>query len=187
MTAPSAPARPPLPLVAALLLPIVALMLLVARAEYVVRSGRRWQVRITGYDPRDIVSGQFLRYRIAWDWEGGAEPRLASCPDGACALCLNRRPGDSAAIPEPRVRRAASSDVGGCDSFFPTEAEEKLHRYYIPEGMGGKLEEALRDRSRQVSLQLSISRAGKVAVTELLIDGAPWRERLKGDLPVPPR
>ena len=168
----------PLRLFAALLLPIVVLVCLVVRGEVLVKSGRKWQVRISGYDPRDLVSGQYLRYRIAWSWEGGADAPASECPDDApCSLCLNRRPDDAAAIPEPTVRRVSRDNTAACDSAFPVEAEEKLHRYFIPEGMGTSFEDAV--RNREVRLQLSISRAGKVGITELLIDGAPWRSVLR--------
>ena len=55
-------------------------------------------------------------------------------------------------------------------------AEAKLHRYFIPEGMGERFESAVRDK--KVHLQLSISASGQVAVTELLVDGVPWRSVL---------
>ncbi len=162
-------------LIGALLLPILVLAALVVRAELLARSGRKWQVRITGYDPRDLVSGQYLRYRIAWDF--AEDPAPAACEDeGSCILCLVRRPGDSSSIPEPLVWRKSLRDAATCDSFFPVAAEEKLHRYFIPEGLGGRFESAVRDK--KVHLQLSISATGQVAVTELLVDGTPWRSVL---------
>lgn len=162
-------------LIGALLLPILVLAGLTVRAELLARSGRKWQVRITGYDPRDLVSGQYLRYRIAWDF--AEDPARSDCEDQeSCILCLVRRPDDTAPIPEPLVRRKPRREAVTCDSFFPVAAEEKLHRYFIPEGLGGRFESAVRDR--KVQLQLSISAAGQVAVTELLVDGAPWRSVL---------
>lgn len=164
-------------LIAALLLPIVVLAGLVVRAERLARAGRKWQVRITGYDPRDLVSGQYLRYRIAWDFADAAEPTGRECEEeDGCIFCLVRRADDAAPLPEPLVRRKSRREADTCDSFFPVAAEAKLHRYFIPEGMGERFESAVRDK--KVHLQLSISASGQVAVTELLIDGVPWRSVL---------
>jgi uncharacterized membrane-anchored protein len=165
-------------IVAALLLPILVLVGLVVRGEVLVKTGRKWQVRISGYDPRDLVSGQYLRYRINWKFEGGTDTPSPDCADDApCSYCLNRSADDAAAFPEPTVHRVGRSQTAACDSSFPVEDETKLQRYYIPEDMGRNLESAL--RNREVRLQLSISRAGKVAITQLLVDGAPWRSVLK--------
>ena len=53
---PISPSTPPVRLVAALLLPILVLVGWVVSAEVLVKTGRKWQVRITGYDPRDLVT-----------------------------------------------------------------------------------------------------------------------------------
>ena len=67
----------------ALLLPIVAIVGMIARAEMVLQTGRSWQVRIKGYDPRDLLRGQYLRYTIDWQLQGEA-----TCQGGSCCYCL---------------------------------------------------------------------------------------------------
>ncbi len=64
----------------ALLLPIVAFAVLVVRAELLRASGPVFRVAIAGYDPRDLLQGHYLRYRLQW-------PALGACDGATCCLC----------------------------------------------------------------------------------------------------
>src|SRR5215475_15431191 len=65
----------------ALLLPIVAFLGLVGRAELLRASGPVFHVAIAGYDPRDLLQGHYLRYRLQWPADG-------ACDGTTCCLCL---------------------------------------------------------------------------------------------------
>ena len=65
----------------ALLLPIVAFLGLVGRAELLRASGPVFHVAIAGYDPRDLLQGHYLRYRLQWPADG-------ACDGATCCLCL---------------------------------------------------------------------------------------------------
>ena len=52
------------------LLPAIGLLLLVARAEVAVHQGPTFRIPIRGYDPRDILHGQYLRYQFDFQWDG---------------------------------------------------------------------------------------------------------------------
>lgn len=155
-------------LIAALLLPIAVLGALIARAELVVQTGAEWAVHIRGYDPRDLLSGQYLRYTIDWKLEG------EDCRDGACCYCLwNSSPGQPRP-PEPSVRIIACENRAPCESYFPVERADSLRRYFIPEGEGARLEQAI--RKHDAMLILRVSSRGKVVITDLLLDRVPWRQ-----------
>jgi hypothetical protein len=72
---------PTLPLWFAVLLPIVAFAGLVVRAELLRASGPVFHVAIAGYDPRDLLQGHYLRYRLQWPADG-------ECDGATCCLCL---------------------------------------------------------------------------------------------------
>lgn len=152
----------------ALLLPIAVLGVLIGRAELVVQTGTEWAVRIRGYDPRDLLRGQYLQYNIDWKMEG------EDCTGGACCYCLwNSNPGQPSP-PEPSVRIISCADRQPCQSYFPVERESTLRKYFIPEGEGARLEQEI--RKHEAMLLLRVSSRGKVVITDLLLDRKPWRK-----------
>jgi uncharacterized membrane-anchored protein len=157
-------------LLLALALPIVAVALMAARAEHVSRTGRQVRLKIEGYDPRDILSGQYLRYKVAFRWDATGD----RCAAAECCYCLNG-PENT----EPAVARTSCSSRGTCDSWFPETEMERMARYYIPEGRGAPLERALRDKRAEIVVRISGN--GTVVVQELLLDGQPWRTAVDGN------
>lgn len=158
----------------ALALPLLVLLFLIGRGEFISRSGQKWRVRITGYDPRDLVHGQYLRYRLQWVWER-SEPDRGNLPDDAI-YCLTT-PTNGRRPPEPTVDVVPRSDRARCRSWFPVETEERLNRFYIPEGKGSAFERAVRNETCYVVL--AISRTGQVVVEDLLINDTSWRQVLR--------
>ncbi|MFO0575892.1 MAG: GDYXXLXY domain-containing protein [Polyangia bacterium] len=156
----------------ALLLPLVVLVLLIGRGEYISRSGQKWRVRISGYDPRDLVHGHYLRYRLNWTWNT-SEP---SERDSDAVFCLNRE-GDKRAIPEPTVDLVPRSRRSSCRSWFPHQTEADLRRFYIPEDKGQAFERAVRDET--CFIVLAVSPTGQVVVEDLLINDSSWRSVLR--------
>jgi uncharacterized membrane-anchored protein len=156
----------------ALALPLIVLVLLIGRGEYISRSGHKWRVRISGYDPRDLVHGHYLRYRINWSWSSG-EP---SERDSDAVFCLNRG-GDQTRLPEPTVELVPRSQRSSCRSWFPHETEESLRRFYIPEDKGLAFERAVREETCYIVL--AVSPTGQVVVEDLLIKDTSWRNVLR--------
>jgi uncharacterized membrane-anchored protein len=157
--------RARLSLLLALALPIVALALLVARGELTTRHGRPYRIRIVGYDPRDLVRGHYLRYRLDFRWDDARE----RCTTSECAYCL-RGPAGS----EPLVTRVSRDDTAGCDASFPETQLDHLQEFYIPEDRGADLERAI--RQRKAELLVRVAAGGNVVIQDLLLDGTPWRE-----------
>lgn len=147
-----------------LALPLLVLLGMMVRSELILARGREYEVSIDGYDPRDLLRGQYLRYRVRWHWSSSYH---GDCP--SCCICLE---GDSSIV-DPRVSERSCTSLGGCDAFIAPAGLENLQQYFIPEGMGPALERAIRDR--RASLRIAVRR-GDVVVRDLLIDGVPWRE-----------
>jgi uncharacterized membrane-anchored protein len=163
-------------LVIALLLPLVALVLLIVRAELVLKQGKRWTVAIGGYDPRDLIRGHYLQYRVRWKKDPNSTEACTD-RDGDCYLCLRRESGDPGSRPEPLVQWVRGSEKQDCDSAFSVAAEENLHKYFIPEDKGAVLERAIREK--EASLVLAVSATGEVVIKDLLLNDEPWTQAIK--------
>lgn len=159
----------------AVLVPILGLVALIARAELLLRAGQAFRVAITGYDPRDLLHGHYLQYAYAFDWQGqstcgvGANGAVVLTP--GCCVCLTR--GSSHDAP-PAARQLACDDARACDGWLHSAGLVPPHRYFIPEQHAQRLEAAL--RGRQAELAVTCGPAGQPALGELYLDGQPWRE-----------
>jgi hypothetical protein len=159
---------------AAVMLPLLGLMGVIARAEVRLRSGANFVVAIQGYDPRDLLHGHYLQYSFDFDWQGesscgelqGGKPRAL---DTSCCVCLS--PGAHVA----RARQVRCDAVAGCDWLAGPEVAPPL-RYFVPERQAADLEEAL--RGRHAALSLTCGPDGQPAIGDLYIDGQPWRDLL---------
>ena len=157
------------------MIPFVLLCLLIARAEYHINTGTQWDFKITGYDPRDLLRGHYLRFRIAYDWQ---ESRKDCVEDRGCAYCLTNNVGEQA----PKVQIIDTHFAKQCDGFMQYgELQEPLNRFYIPETQAKLAEDLLRQAriDNTAYLRLSINKAGIARIVDLLIDGRPLGELLK--------
>ncbi len=177
-------------LVAAVAVPIIGVLALIARAEWAERSGTAWVIPIAGYDPRDLLHGHYLQYRYELPWQGtntcsqtqkapwGGSParplgqRAQQDPTPGCCLCLTRTRTD----PRPSVREVSCAHTDTCDGWFRSDALMPPKRYFVPEERARELETALQNRSAAIRLRSTAN--GHAVVGELLLDGQPWREAL---------
>lgn len=160
-------------------IPVVGLLLLVARAEYAVRSGDSWLIPITGYDPRDLLYGRFLRYQYKFNWQGYDSCRSTWMEDEhqlspGCCLCLKRSNEQGF---DPPVRQVQCEQAQkSCDGWLRSEAVMPPLEYFVPEDRALDLENEL--RTRAAALKLTCGPDGAPAISDLYLDGRPWREAL---------
>lgn len=159
-------------LLVAVVFPILGLLALIGRAELNLESGAQWELPISGYDPRDLLSGHYLRYQYQFEWS-----RVPTCGSGdvidpACCLCLQPRPASR----EPLVRSVRCEALDGCLSWLRGGDVAGEQRYFVPAERAAELEQALRDHD--ASLRVAITDDGTLAVDTLLLDGVPWQDRL---------
>jgi hypothetical protein len=155
--------------VIAVVIPVIGLMGMVARAELATHAGPAWTIPIRGYDPRDLLRGRYLRYRFDFDWEEGA----STCGEGdqpelGCCLCLTGIGGD------PSVRQMTCDEASDCDGWLRADQVAPPLRYFVPETSALDLEKAL--RIHQAAVSVTSSSSGGAAIGELTLDGRPWRE-----------
>lgn len=162
----------------AVLVPVLGLAMLVGRAEYASSHGRAWTIPIEGFDPRDLLHGQYLQYRYRLRWQG-----LDTCGVGqygghelapSCCLCLTH---DTADGYDPFVRQVMCEEAPGqCEGTLRSDAMMPPQRYFVPEDRAQDLESAL--RTHDAALELTASPQGQPAVRELMLDRRPWRDVL---------
>ena len=149
-------------LVVALLLPILALGAMTWLKSHLRDSGTPITLPIEGFDPRDLLSGHYLTYRV--DYAAG------DCPaDTDAAVCL--APERSIVAADAIPHSCTLYIKGHCDSG---QFRADVERFYIPEAYAQVLEQKVRDKKGAV--ELSVAADGTAVIRELLIDGVPWQQ-----------
>ncbi|MBI5495183.1 MAG: GDYXXLXY domain-containing protein [Deltaproteobacteria bacterium] len=153
--------------VVVLALPVVVLAAMVLRAEVIIAQGRHYVLDIEGYDPRDLLRGQYLRFRVRWSGGFGG-----ACTPGeeGCCVCF----GENAEPDRPWVHHVACTEMSACQAFINPESARTVNQYFIPEDMGGPLERAIREK--RATIRVAVSSRGEVIIEDLLLDGQPWRD-----------
>jgi hypothetical protein len=159
--------------VAAVVLPLLAIGLAIVRAELFFGGAHDFVFEIRGYDPRDLLRGRYLQFRLHIDELPPREP----CDDevGDCCFCLTRT-GDDAPVRAARATCRTAREA--CEGALRTRYAEQSFRTYVPERDAPELERRLLDaiqESRAVVV-LAVDRDGDAQVRELRVDG----ERIAG-------
>ena len=153
----------------ALVLPILALSATAWMKAQQRAHGTEVVFPIEGFDPRDLLSGHYLTYRI--DYGIALDCPLA---DGEALLCLEP---NHAIYPANALPNSCSLYLRGyCDSSSAFSVEN-IDRFYIPETSASALDAKIRDNKG--SIILSVDSQGYPVIKDLLIDGKPWQEAIK--------
>ena len=151
-------------LLVALILPIVALMLLTAYKAHIFVTGRKFTFAIQGYDPRDLLSGHYIRHTVDYGTK--------VCP-------AKKRPYKAYVCLEPK-KYFSQSYPHGCQWFIVGMCRNKrfeagIERYYIPKKAEQYLTETLFHSERKTAIVVSVHGDGSAQIVDLLIDGDPFR------------
>ncbi len=119
------------------MIPFILLCLLIVRAEYHLSVGKQWDFAITGYDPRDLLRGHYLRFRLAYDWQEAKN----KCNAGmGCSYCLT-----DIGKQVPKVQIVDTHIAKQCDGFMQyDDLQTPLNRFYIAETQAKLAEDLLR-------------------------------------------
>lgn len=144
--------------------PIFALILLAGYKHYILNSGIEITLPISGYDPRDLLSGHYLTYQVDY----GVSPM---CPEASSAsrdgyVCLTSK---SFSYDEPTD---CLTFIRGTCRY--TRFDAGVEKFYIPEDRAVELDRDVRDH--KASIVLSVTGSGVAQVKELLIDGKSWKQ-----------
>jgi uncharacterized membrane-anchored protein len=145
-------------LVFSLLFPILYLAALTLYQESLLLSKHEIILPISGEDPRDLLSGHYLRYKIEYGVDG-------ICPSSSGQqvgyLCLEPK-----IFSYTRPQDCSKLIRGVCSSG---RFEAGIEKYYLPEDQARKLEGQI--DSNTTRIVLSITPSGKAQVKDLLIHG----------------
>jgi hypothetical protein len=140
-------------LAAVLLLPLAWLGGSILLNQHALAQAREWRVPVEGYDPRDPIRGQYVRYTLGWRLVGDA----AACdtPTG-CRLCLSEDGGTVTATvatpgtPCPHPLDPARSGLTLRPGFQVGEAPRFESRIFVSEASAPALEAQLREGPMQL-------------------------------------
>lgn len=155
----------------ALVLPLLLLAVMVVRAEWQLAHSDTWHFAIRGYDPRDLLRGHYMQFRL----DVSPSETIDSCSVGAADCCYCLSPGSGLEAEVALATCETAADV--CGAFVRTEPLHDLRRFYIPEEGRGDMERVLREAAGadRAHLAVAVSSTGEPMIEALLIDGQPIR------------
>lgn len=172
----------------AVALPLVALGIGIVRSERHLAEGRRWSFEVTGYDPRDLLRGHYIQYRLVLEEVdlpvAGAADGIP-CDDatsGECCLCLY---ADYPQGPTTVERADCASALSVCDGTLQTRYLDELQRYYIAEDRAAELTQIFQDASQEKKARLivAIDETGRPQIDVLLVNEMPVEQARRAPKP----
>jgi uncharacterized membrane-anchored protein len=151
-------------LLIALIAPIIILAILTGYKKYILSIGKEVTLAISGYDPRDLLSGHYLIYTVEYGVENVCKASSYGLKK-AGYICLSPK---SFSYDWP-----SNCDLVIKGSCYLGRFNAGIERYYVPEEEAQRLEVLV--RTKKASIVLSVPRNGKAQIKDLLIDGTPWR------------
>lgn len=133
-------------------------------------TGTKVRLAVTGYDPRDLLAGHYLRYAVVYGEQGNCGDR-----SGPNCVCL-----DSSS---PRV----ATGIGECGSRTPNCAEfirgtcergrfeAGIERFYMPE----KYATTVPVIPPKAEIEVSLDSRGNGVVTGFFVDGVPLADYIR--------
>ncbi|MCJ9705646.1 MULTISPECIES: GDYXXLXY domain-containing protein [unclassified Bradyrhizobium] len=174
----------------AVLVQCLLLVLMVADRMQILREGREVTLQTQPVDPRDLLRGDYvvLRYDISQLPAGAlagkpADARnpvvfvkLAPNADGLYAAVSVHAAPVPVTAPEVLIRGRVSYSCGSDVRTFCDKLTIKygLESYFVPEGEGGKLEQAR--NQQKLRIVAAVLPSGRAAIKRLLLDGEPVYE-----------
>ncbi len=164
---------------AVIALPLAGLAMLWGWSDWRSRQGTVWEVRVEGYDPRDLLRGHFVMYRYRWPGVGrgteaaqrgfdtglcleGAAPRIARVRPDTGIACTNR----------VRANQGTGTLAGG--------------RYYVPQAAARGIERRLMDRGQTAILRFRLRNDGLIVPLDMRFRPSTPAERAADAARVPP-
>ncbi|MBN8540793.1 MAG: GDYXXLXY domain-containing protein [Deltaproteobacteria bacterium] len=155
----------------AIAFPIVLLLGLTLQKHTLRQTGVKKVFPISGFDPRDLLSGHYLIYSVDYGIPDVCSVGSANWSKKTEAhICFDTGVFVNGPIRDSNCKVAIEGSCTG--SRFVAG----LERFYVPQEKALALEKLV--QNRQASIVVSIGSRGEAQVTDLLIDGVPWQEAL---------
>jgi uncharacterized membrane-anchored protein len=165
-------------LAAVLAFPILCLFLWAGFSSVRLQTGTEVTIPIVGFDPRDILAGHYLTYRLDLPHNKICKNSLPKVP--STKVCLKSSKGTLLAIRWPKPISQGRAE--GCTAVLQGSCKSGrflagIEKFYIPEGDARELDIAV--RRKKGAVVVSVDRIGNGMVKDLLIDGQSWRKYVK--------
>ncbi|TGM11374.1 GDYXXLXY protein [Leptospira selangorensis] len=160
--------------VLAVFLPIIVLASVALEREFDLRNGKILILPITGYDPRDLLSGQYLRFQIdrkysddicqKGDYVSSSVESVVATTDGSkltkkeTCVCFDSREPSEYEIRFYSDCNELKNDIT-CWNYVKGECNYgnfnyPFRKYFIPEASAKELEEKLREPGAKIQLRI---------------------------------
>ncbi len=150
-------------------LPLVGFLAGIAKAEITRLGAPRYELAIEGYDPRDLVRGNYLLYRFV-------QVEAPPIPEGT--VDPNDYEEFACVVGDGRVKRLElhrrSTRPASCKTTLSGGFVRDSHRFYIQADKGPSLEAAV--RGGRASVVVVHPPGAAPEVEKLLVDGQPASE-----------
>jgi uncharacterized membrane-anchored protein len=164
----------------ALVFPLLFLSFVVMRIHFLQMPGEKIILPIVGNDPRDLLSGHYLQFRLNYP---GGEPQCNFFDkDSDVYVCLR---GDSLAYERsyPSIKEVRSNNCklyirGQCNNGHFVSG---IEQFFVPEAYATVLQKAVLNKQGKVVLRVQYD--GTATLENLLIDGMPWQDYVKRQTP----
>ena len=162
-------------LAASLIFPIVCLIGLTVYKAVKAAAGKKIIIPITGYDPRDLLSGHYLTFRLDLNNDNLCDDEYYN--SSPVYICLRQSENDEI---NSNISEDASEEPG-CDAKLMGKCENGIfsagvERFYIPEEYSAELDKIIRNGVGKIVV--SIDKNGKAVIKDLLINGRPWQDSI---------
>lgn len=153
----------------AVVLPVLAIGVAIASAELQGARSREFVFRIGGYDPRDLLKGRYLQFRLRVD----PDAKLEACDSlvrDDCCVCLTRNGPDE---PASTATATCATARAQCDGALPSRQAGRMLRYYVAEADAARLDQELAEAMQQdrATAVIALEPDGSIQVRELRLYG----------------
>lgn len=162
----------------ALALPVIGLLGAVTLSATQEKTSKKFTIPIVGYDPRDLLRGQYLQFRYVLP--DSIPDNIAFEAGHEKGVCLDDTGGTLKATPVtdtkcPYYVRLWDAREGTLASVAINTTPSLSGRFFLPEGNAKAVQNLLRDKAHKLDV-IAYTKGGTLVPTMLLIDGKPWTD-----------
>ncbi len=176
-------------LIAALAFPVLGLMMLTGFKAYKVSSGYEMTFDVRGYDPRDLLSGHYVQYRVDYgpaldcnDLENPPElettPAKKTQTEFDQCVCYSDPPDPDSGY----WQDCASIEKTSCPVFIKGACSygrftAGIEKFFVPEEKAAYYDSVLRSEGARLTVKIDASGSAAIVDLDLPVSFEEWMEK----------
>lgn len=162
----------------ALFIPLLVMAAWAAVEFFYRETATTVEFKIEGYDPRDLLSGHYIQYRVAYGDDDCSGNLPASSASGVCK-CL--KPGPDGLHIAYWTGACDQRNIQACPLFIKGSCQlgsrfvAGIERMYFSEDLAPQLAQV----PEKSTIRVGVTKSGKARVQTLLINGVEFEQALK--------